>query len=216
MPEVAITDSVRVLSPEYEWQKARLKTSDRRAPAGCLLTRGYGPTGEYSLYLPSPRIERRITFVDGSPTVALVGSCLEIPEIKAARDSVMECAAKRMTLAQIFADVILIKYSAALLTLNYALTDDDLSLLHSGRRWYEPIIRHALGGEDAIDALRQLDAAALTEMWIESERALTVATAAANGRSLRSSPRYVETGEVELSAASFQAAEVDTFDPTDL
>jgi hypothetical protein len=153
------------------WQKQRLKPESERLP-GASFVRGYGPVGQYSMYLPSPVTEKKIIFRDGKPSAEFAGSCLDIPEIRAARDKVLECAAKRMPFAELLADLVLVEYSVVLLRTQYNLTDPDLEMLHSGKRWHQPLIVHAMGGKDVVDSLRRIDPQRISEIISDAENRL--------------------------------------------
>jgi hypothetical protein len=200
----------RETSEEYRWQKQRLKPESERLP-GASFVRGYGPVGQYSMYLPSPVTEKKIIFRDGKPSAEFAGSCLDIPEIRAARDKVLECAAKRMPFAELLADLVLVEYSVVLLRTQYNLTDPDLEMLHSGKRWHQPLIVHAMGGKDVVDSLRRIDPQRISEIISDAENRLHgYAVLAGN------SPEPSESVETEVAKIVAAGETIEDFDPTEL
>jgi hypothetical protein len=197
-------------SDEFKWQKSRLKGP----PKGGLMTRGYGPGGAYSLFLPSPRVTRKVEFHSGAATIIETGTCLDNPAIRAARDDVLKSQGLQDKprieefLTALSADLALARYSAVCLAMFYNLSDDDLTLLHSGSHWQIPLLRHALGGEDAVDALNRLSPETTQRIRLDSERRYTALQ-------LRTDGVPVETDAAVLDevAAVIAAGE---FDPTDL
>jgi len=207
-------------SEEFQWQKARLKGT----PVGGLMTRGYGPGGAYSLYLPSPRVQRKIEFRDGAANVVETGTCLDDPTIRAARDAVLKSQGLKDKsrledfLAALSADVDLARYSAVCLAVFYNLSDDDLTMLHSGSHWQVPLIRHALGGDDAVEALNRLSPETVQRIRAETENRLTMATLA-GAPQVRRVPVETDAGvlaEVAAVVSAGETVEGDSFDPTDL
>jgi hypothetical protein len=224
----ARTAPPRKPTPQYEWQKARLKTPARKAPAGCILTRGYGPDGSYSLYLPTANAKRSIEFRGGKPQIVVVdAACQKIPAVNAAREWLLRCAARALPLAEILADVALVNYSAALLAVNYRLSDDDLGMLHSGGMWREPILKHAMGGEGAVEALRAIRPERIREIAMQAEGALTDAVLASeiapsplvSGVPVEPADSATVAAVAEIVAAGETLDDErapDEFDPTDL
>lgn len=178
--------------------------------------RGFGLQGNYSLYVPSPISERKINFKKGKPTIEIVGTCLEIPLVLEARNKVLACVARRFPLAELFADLVLVEYSAAVLNVNYKLCDDDLTMLHAGRAWREPMIVHAVGGVDAIKALREMSPERISQIIFESDKALETATmlSASLGVIPQMPVFSVESKEVAEIVAAGET--LDDFDPTNL
>jgi hypothetical protein len=171
----------RKTSSQYQWQKQRLRPESERIP-GASLVSGYGPDGSYSLYLPSPKAERKFVFKGGKPTLEIVGSCLDIPEIQALRNRVLRGGSASPSVSAIlFVDAALIEYSAALLRLNYVLNDDDLTFIHSGRKWFEPLIQHALGGADAVKALASISRDRILAVETNAQNRLNSALRLAGG-----------------------------------
>lgn len=156
-----------------EWQKQRLKPG---APlAGSMLTSGFGPDGKQGMYLPSARSGRRYQFKNGKPFVVQTGGIADDPELMHLRDRVLRGTAAADAAAILFYDTSLIEYSAALLSRNYNLSDEDLELLHSGSAWHEPIMVHALGGKDARDKLQTLNPDITRGVLVRSEQQRTAA-----------------------------------------
>lgn len=168
---------------QYEWHKARLKPNDERFPGssfsgGCSeKATGYGPQSDYSLFLPSPTVERKIVFVDGKATIEESGDLLSLPHILELRNrarTIGKVDDVSPTAATIFfPDAVLAEYSVALLRLNYNLTDEDLNFLHSGKRWMETIIVHAMGGKVQRDSLANADTRVLASAIVETEQRIT-------------------------------------------
>jgi hypothetical protein len=200
----------RETSDEYRWQKERLKPEPERLP-GAGFVRGYGPMGQYSMYLPSPVTEKKIVFRDGKPQAEFVGSCLENPEIRAARDKVLECAAKRMPFAELLADMVLVEYSVTLLRTQYNLSDADLEMLHSGRRWYQPLIVHAMGGKDTVDSLTRIDPQRISEIVSDAENRLNAYAVLAGA-----SPAPSDSVESEVAQIVADRETIEDFDATEL
>jgi hypothetical protein len=140
----------------FDWHKARLLPEAER-PGGAAFVKGYGPNGEYTLLLPSPKIQRRIAFKDGAATVEFADTILKRPDIMALREKVLAGNVKIDVPSIIWADASLAEYSAALLLTQYRLTDDELTMLHSGEKWKDELVRHALGGDDVVEAMANLN-----------------------------------------------------------
>lgn len=150
----------------YQWQKERLLA--KRYP-GAGLVKGYGLTGEYSLYLPSPNVSRRFIFRNGKPEMENESSCFDLPHILELRNRVLSGTPGKNPLCIIYVDSCLVEYSAALLATQYKFTDDELTMLHSGTKWHDPLIGHALGGKDVIETIGSLDS-----QWVDLIRHSTV------------------------------------------
>lgn len=201
---------VRQKLPQTLWHESHLKPPEERFAGssfsgGCAeKATGYGPDNTYSLLLPSPRVTRSIKFIDGKATVQQSGDLLSIPEIVELRDRVLKIGSASVspTLSEIaFPDTTLAEYSAALLRLNYNLTDDDLTFLHSGKVWMETLITHALGGKEARDNYRNLDTSQIARAAVDAEQLITSAMIANEDRP------QLPSGFVEGDAEDYAAIE---------
>lgn len=142
------------LSSEYEWQKTRRRAD---APPGLVPIRGYGPNGEYTLYAPSSESARKRKFVDGKPEIEVIQP-IQDAEIIELRDKVLNTfrVERNKDLACVlFADLSLLNYSAAILRKVYNLSDDDLTMLHSGDSWIQPVMIHVIGGAKMVEVWRR-------------------------------------------------------------
>jgi hypothetical protein len=134
-------------SKEYEWQKTRRRAD---APPGLTPIKGYGANGEYTLYVQHPEVCKERKFVDGKPTVSSIASVSNDPEITEKRERVLQSFSvenQNNTRYIVHAGIALMEYSACLLKRVYELSDDDLTMLHSGDSWIKPMMIHAIGGE---------------------------------------------------------------------
>jgi hypothetical protein len=189
--------------PEYTWQKERLKPD--RLPGAAMSGQIYGPNGEYSLFLPPSHSHRTIQFVGGKPDAISVASCFDIPEIAAARESVLRSTNLRgikriedfLLAAQ--SDITVARYSALLLATQYHLSDDDLTMLHKGDHWQMPIMRHAIGGDKAVNVWRGIPATVIGQISLDAEQRLTAAILARDSVSLIAADP-VETAVAQIVA----------------
>lgn len=130
----------------YEWQKSR------RKPDGHfdMPVTGFGEGG-HTLWLPSPKTESRLRFVDGQPERVHDESCLNTLEIRRLRDLTIKSFAMGPT--GLLLDLSFIQYTVAVLRINYKLNDDDLAFLLNGAKWHTGMISHLLGGDDTVESL---------------------------------------------------------------
>ncbi len=147
-------------SPQLAWIRTRQKPlTSLHEPV-----RGFGPDGSYMLRLASPRCGSGWRFVNGEPEIHQVPSCLDDPTIRQLRDDLIRGlnVEGHGLISIVDAALPLYRYAAALVRLSYqsegatALADEDLTFILSGQKWYEPIIRHALGGNDIVQRLAAL------------------------------------------------------------
>jgi hypothetical protein len=190
--------------PEYTWQKERLKSD--RLPGAAMSGQIYGPGGEYSLFLPPAHSHRTIQFIGGKPNTVSVASCFDIPEIAAARESVLRSTnlrgIKRIEDFLLAAQAIRYRrsrYSALLLATQYHLSDEDLTMLHKGDHWQMPLVRHALGGDKAVNVWRGIPATVIGQISLDAEQRLTAAILARDSVSLIAADP-VETAVAQIVA----------------
>lgn len=120
------------------------------------IVHNFGPANDISLMLPSPKVEKVWRFVDGNPVAELRGVLVD-EKIVELREMVLRSCQTAYTADRsgfMTADFSLLLYSAELIRRVYEVSDDDLTMLHSGRGWLEAMLRHAMGGEDAVEMLR--------------------------------------------------------------
>lgn len=138
----------------YEWEQQRRRPDGRfDVPVG-----GFGLGGKYTLRLPSPKAGRSWSFdAEGEVIHAPVPSCLEEdPKIRQARDEVIRCA-RRIGPTRLEVGEALLRYAARVILRNYRMTPEELTgLLSRGSQWQEGMVRHALGGDDVVEALARL------------------------------------------------------------
>lgn len=149
MSEVAAANML----PPAEFQAAK-----RRPVHACEWpARGFGPGGSYTLYLPDPAPTRRVLFRDGEAVQVLTDGALGRPEVAALRDALLDTMRPGAMLQVHFAALAFLRYTTALLTLNYDLTDEELTaLLTPDGAWQKEVVRHVLGGPDVIEAYTRL------------------------------------------------------------
>jgi hypothetical protein len=164
----------RELAPEYLWHKDHLRAD---APDGCKPVKGFGPGGTYTLWLPSPVVSRARKFVDGKPVITEFGALCDDAELTRLRNQVIKTTrTEAHPVLRLFADVVLLEYSAGLILRCYDVTDDDLNMLHSGNAWIEPIAVHAIGGAEARDNWRRASAmTAQSDFAAESDSVIPLA-----------------------------------------
>ena len=142
-------------SSEYEWQKTRRRAD---APPGLSPIKGYGVSGEYTMWLPNPESQRIRRFVDGKPEIQVVGPMVDDEEINKLRQEVLDTfrvGIDNDLKYRLYVDVPLLNYSAALLNRVYVLNDEELTMLHSGDLWIKPIMIHVVGGEKVMENWRR-------------------------------------------------------------
>ena len=140
-----------------QWMKARQK---KPLVGFHEMLRGFGRDGDYSIYLASPKATSGWKIVNGKPAFRSEPSCLVSVEVRTARDNLIEKLV-RTGLEPIELAVPLFGYAIELLNYSYQapgtngerLTDEDLSFILGGTKWCQPVVTHAMGGEDVIAGL---------------------------------------------------------------
>ncbi len=144
----------------FAWIKAKWRTGVD--PKGSTPVRGFGPKGEYTLWLPSTEAKRVIEFKSGKAEFQIVGKTANDEELNKLRMDIIKSysAISIGGMAYLPIDSHLLNYSASLILRNYDMSDEDLTMLHTGTNWVEPICIHALGGEESRNALARSNIAA--------------------------------------------------------
>lgn len=140
----------------YLWQKKRVRPG-RAEYLVCPWT-GFGPMGENTLFVPSATIERRIRFSGGRPSTYLSAPLFaDHPELEGIRRKFLATFETDPLLETARGDLSFYDYAAAVLGLNYALTDPDLEYLfcHSSA-WHQDVMNHLLGGREAVEILAEI------------------------------------------------------------
>lgn len=134
---------------------AQFQAKRRRPDAPAVLTvpiRGFGPEGDFTLFVPSPKTEVRTVFENGVPARRVVEGCLSDPRVVELRDKVI-LSMQSVGPGRLSVDFLFLEYTAAVLKVVYDLSDADLGFLLSGSKWHREMIAHALGGDGIISAL---------------------------------------------------------------
>jgi len=142
----------RASTDPAEWQLARQLTTFRpEYPMS-----GFGPNGGHTLYATNPKPSTRMVFRGGKPVMEESRGCLDTPEIRALRDGVI-ASLRAVGADRIEVSTALCEYTAAVLRMNYDLSDDDLTLLMGhGTKWVKAAVCHVCGGDDLIEAMANI------------------------------------------------------------
>jgi len=120
---------------------------------------GFGPKGDITLYVPSPKVEAGYKFVDGEPTRSVDPSPLmRDEELVELRDEVMASLQPDLGFGPnggplVSVDVKFLRYVAAVLRKVYTLSDGDLTYLLSGTKWQRDMVAHLCGGPDVLERM---------------------------------------------------------------
>lgn len=141
----------------YQWQQSRR----RKDAAFNFPATGFGPSGDYVLWLPSPIEKESWDLSDPeNPILRTGGSCFDDPQLAALRDEAFECLKPMGGIGNVFRiGTAFVKYASAMIRLNYDLTPDDLQFLITGNGWHQSILEHLLGGTEATAKLSKLNVA---------------------------------------------------------
>jgi hypothetical protein len=152
------------LSP-YDWQVERQRPDFRpEFPIS-----GFGPSGGYTLWSVNPAGGSKLVIRNGRPTHIEVPHVLSTPAIRDLRNALIASLDADRIEDRISVSTKVYEYAAAILLLNYNLTDEDLTfLLADSTRWIKDVIHHACGGPDIIDQMCALSPHMLMKFLGES------------------------------------------------
>jgi hypothetical protein len=115
---------------------------------------GLGPDGQYCLWAPSPKVESKIVFSNGRPQQRVIRCQLPV-RVNRLRDEVL-ASMTPMGDGRLSVDMRVIEYAAAILLLNYRLSDDELGMLLDGTTWHAAVVEHLMGGPEVVARLSEL------------------------------------------------------------
>jgi hypothetical protein len=151
------------LSP-FQWQLKRQRPGFRQE----FPVSGLGPTGGYTLWSVNPAGGTKLVIRNGRPTTIELADALSEPAIRRLRDAIIASLDADHVEERVSVSVKVYEYAAAVLRLNYDLSDDDLTfLLTNSTRWIKDIIHHACGGTDIIEQMCSLSPRMLTKFLEE-------------------------------------------------
>ncbi len=142
----------------FEWQDSRRREDGHFD----FPVQGFA-NGNMTLWLPSPAVNTRWIWRNGEPVKKIIESCMTRPEIVAVRDEVFKSARRNSLSGVCSIDVNFMKYTAAVIAINYNMSDDDLTDLLGGTRWHQQMFLHVTGGDDALEALQRINPRVLVE-----------------------------------------------------
>lgn len=151
-PKSADVSAGEMVGSPFEWQKARERPDRVPGPP----VRGFGPKGQFTLWLPSPMPTTAGAFVDGKYVVKQLAAGLIDPELIAMRRAVVD-SAQSIGAGVLRVQGLFLDYASGIIRMNYTVTDEDLTmLLLSGDEWHNDVFEHCLGGPEIVSQLADM------------------------------------------------------------
>jgi hypothetical protein len=146
-----VSGAASPVSP-FDWQKARERPDKVPGPP----VRGFGPKGQFTLWLPSPMPTTAGAFVDGKYIVKQVAAGLTDPELLVMRRAVVD-SAQSIGPGVLRVQGLFLDYAAGIIRRNYTVSDEELTmLLLSGDEWHNDVFEHCLGGPEIVSQLADM------------------------------------------------------------
>jgi hypothetical protein len=191
----------------FMWSKTRQRPNTDKTLI-CSM-QGYGPRGDYTLFLVSSSAKKRQDFVNGKLVMRAVPECRDAG-LLILRDKVLRALVLREPRTIGIACELFYEYAVYVLNLSYQsagtdgepLTDEELGFILAGDKWHAALLNHALGFGDSIQTIRETGALDLSPRMIPPPMApaMTVPARPAITPAPPSPPTVSESVRILLSA----------------
>ena len=138
---------------EFQWAAQRQRADFRGGAA----VQGFGPEGRHTLFLPPAQAGKRYVFRGGRAVPVMDPGLAGMAQLLDVRARVLQSFAATESPGWLSVDIAFLDYAAAVLRVNYDLTDADLEFLLQGTRWHTAVVQHVLGGDDTVAVLASLN-----------------------------------------------------------